>query len=29
MTVDPAAATVRPDDGATLRPGAIGFLDAL
>jgi amino acid transporter len=29
MTVDPASPAVRPDEEQTLRPGAIGFLDAL
>jgi len=29
MTVDPAHPAVRPDEEQTLRPGAIGFLDAL
>ena len=29
MTVDPAPSAVRPDAEQTLRPGAIGFLDAL
>jgi len=29
MTVDPAHSAVRPDEEQTLRPGAIGFLDAL
>jgi amino acid transporter len=29
MSVDPADSVVRPDEEQTLRPGAIGFLDAL